>query len=669
MTESWDELEAMLRAMRLEPLSARSRQQVLARLAAAPAPLCARRPHYGRWLAASAAAALVAALGVWLVGRATHGPGPVARPPVKEDHRQTPTAIALSVGWHVEPTGNAVYEVTSPDRISLRHGELLVESRSSAERGAVPPLGIETPAGAVRAAGAKFYIGSHFLPTETRDSKGAVVMTSFTRVLVLAGVVALANAQGNVIGQANQLLAAQTGKAPANYAVTANSDFAIDLYRQLSQGNPDGNLFFSPYSISSALAMAAEGARGQTALEMGQALRFPAAARRIGDDAQLIPWNTSLLHTGMAQLTGRLEKAQKPVPQEITDKVAELRKQIEASYARGNALLKTRPTGWLHQRLDELQKSAKLKDELAEVLSHVDQYEVHVANALWGEKSHPFLPSYVQTIHGFYKTGGLFSVDFKNNPETARQEINAWVEKQTADKIKDLLSLGSVDPNTRLVLTNAIYFLGNWTNKFDAKSTSDQDFSVSSTEKVKAPLMHQLHNYRYWANNSLQVLELPYKGGDLAMLVLLPRQADGLAAVEKSLSAASIGKARAKLQPENVDAYLPKFKLHASFELNGPLTALGMKQAFVAGKADFAGIDGGEGLLYISRVIHRAFVDVNERGTEAAAATVVHHVLGLPAVPAHPVVFRADHPFLFLICDNHSGSVLFLGRMTNPKGQ
>ena len=493
-------------------------------------------------------------------------------------------------------------------------------------------------------------------------------MTSLTRVLVLAGVVTLANAQGSVTGQANHLLAAETGKPPVNYAVTANSDFAVDLYRQLSKGSPDQNLFFSPYSVSSALAMAAEGARGQTALEMGQALRFPAAARRIGDDAQAIPWNTSLLHTGMAQLNERLEKSQKPVPQEVRAQAAELGKQIAASYARASALLKDRPKGWLHERLDEFKKSAQLKDQLKEVLSHVDQYEIHIANALWGEMTQPFQQPYLDTIGKFYKTGGLFPVDFKNNPEAARQEINAWVEKQTADKIKGLLGPGSVNNNTRLVLTNAIYFLGNWTEPFKPAATSEQDFSVSVGKKVKSPLMHQVHKFRYYANRSLQVLELPYKGGDLSMLVLLPLEADGLSAVESGLSAAGIGRLHASLQPEDVEVYLPKFKLETSYELNGPLEALGMKRAFVAGQADFSGMDGGTGYFSLSQVFHKAFVDVNERGTEAAAATAVH-VLGAAAVPPHQFVFRADHPFLFLICDNQSGSILFLGRMMEPKGQ
>ena len=686
MTERWDELETMLRSMRLEPLSARSRQEILARLAAAPAPLRARRPHYGRWLATTAAAALVAALGVWLVSRAVHGPGPdagpgpVAGPPVKEGNPRAPTAIALAAGWHVEPTGSAVYEVTSSNRISLRHGELLVESRPAAGQDAVPPLDIETPAGTVRAAGTKFYIGSHSLPSQTTNSKGNVVMTSLTRVLVLAGVVTLANAQGSVTGQANHLLAAETGKAPVNYAVTANSDFAVDLYRQLSKGSPDQNLFFSPYSVSSALAMAAEGARGQTALEMGRALRFPATARRIGDDAQAIPWNTSLLHTGMGQLNERLEKAQKPVPQEVTGKIAKLQKQIEVAKDRMGADLKKQieDAKKAHQRTDLLEPSAEetkkyrqLIAELSEVSSHMDQYdqcEVHVANALWGEKTHPFQQPYLDTIGKFYKTGGLFPVDFKNNSEAARLEINSWVEKQTAGKIKDLLARTTVDDKTRMVLTNAIYFRGNWTEPFEPGATSEQDFKVVGGKTIKAPLMHQVHEYRYWANRSLQVLELPYQGGDLSMLVLLPREADGLAAVENSLSAARIGQLRAKLQSETVDAYLPKFKLETSYELNDSLAALGMKQAFVVGQADFSGIDGGTGYFSISQVIHKAFVDVNERGTEAAAATGVAKLAeDKPLAP--PVVFRADHPFLFLICDNPSGSILFLGRMVDPKGQ
>jgi serine protease inhibitor len=587
----------------------------------------------------------------------------------------------LASGWRVEPTGNAVYRIATPRLIHLERGELLIESLPLVGGTETrPALSVETPAGTAQAAGTKFYIGSHLLPSETTKSKGNVAMTSLTRVLVLAGAVTLANAQGSVTGQANHLLAAETGKPPVNYAVTANSDFAVDLYRQLSKGNADENLFFSPYSISSALAMAAEAARGQTALEMGQVLRFPPAARRIGGDAQAIPWNTSLLHTGMGQLNQRLEKSHKPIPQEITEKMAKLQKEIEVAKDRMRADLKKQieDAKKAHQRTDLLEPSAEetkkyrqLIAELSEVSSQMDQYdqvEVHVANALWGEKSQPFQQPYVDTIAKFYTAGGLFPVDFKNNAEAARQEINAWVEKQTADKIKGLLGPGSVDDKTRMVLTNAIYFLGSWTSRFDPTSTSAQDFNVLGGKKVKAPLMHQTHEYRYWANRSLQALELPYKGGDFSMLVLLPRAADGLAAVEESLSAAHIAQLRAKLQAKDVEVFLPKFKLETAYTLNDPLEALGMKQAFIVGQADFSGIDGGTGYFNISEVIHKAFVDVNERGTEAAAATGVAMLADdEPHIP--PVVFRADHPFLFLICDNQSGSILFLGRMMNPKGQ
>lgn len=430
-------------------------------------------------------------------------------------------------------------------------------------------------------------------------------MTNLTRVLVLAGVVTLTNVHGSVTGTANHLLAAEAGKAPVNYAVSANNDFAIDLYKQLATEKQGENLFFSPYSISNALAMTAEGARGETAAQMGKALCFPTAARRIGSDAQLIPWNVALIHTGYAEL---------------------------------------------NQRFNASKRS----------------YELRVANALWGEMTHPFLQAYVDTIHEYYKTGGLFTVDFRGDPEAVRLRINEWVEQQTANKIKDLIAEGQIDSSTRLVLTNAIYFKGKWQNVFMKSNTRQRDFSVSATKKIKTPQMFQEDNLRYSEYASLKVLELPYKGRDLSMLILLPSGIDGLPALEKSLSAERIGKLRSKLRPRRVEVYLPKFRLEMAFELKPALEALGMKQAFT-GAADFSGIDG-EHYLSISAVIHKTFVDVNEVGTEAAAATAV--ILGRgtgmpPRVP--PAVFRADHPFLFMICDRWSGSILFLGRVINPR--
>lgn len=428
-------------------------------------------------------------------------------------------------------------------------------------------------------------------------------LRSLTRVLVLAGAVTLANALGSVTGQTNHLFAAEAGKAPVNYALTANNDFALDLYKQLSKENRGKTLFFSPYSVFSALAMAVEGARGTTAEEMGKVLCFPTDVRNLKDAAQLIPWRTAMIHTGMAALNERLNARNQP-------------------------------------------------------------YELRVANALWGEQSHPFLPAYVRMIHKCYRTGGLFPVDFHGNPEAARHQINAWVEEQTAQKIKDLVPQGAITDLTRMVLTNAIYFKGDWDSQFKKDQTREGDFMVSATEKVKAPLMRKSDIYQYADDGSVQVLELPYKGRELSMLVLLPKGAGGLPKLEKSLTGKKLGDLRSKLQSELVDAAVPKFNLETAYGLEDTLKALGMKAAFLQGTANFSGIDGLDDLS-LSAVIHKAFVEVNEQGTEAAAATATM-MLGGSAAPVKPIQFRADHPFVFIICDRQDGTILFLGRMMNP---
>lgn len=220
---------------------------------------------------------------------------------------------------------------------------------------------------------------------------------------------------------------------------------------------------------------------------------------------------------------------------------------------------------------------------------------------------------------------------------------------------------------TRLVLTNAIYFKGDWANQFKKDQTHDANFMVSTAQKVKVPLMHKKQSYPFVQDALLQVLELPYKGNDLSMLVLLPKETEGLADLESSLSASKIAELRAKLRSRPVDVYLPKFKLDASFSLTKTLQELGMKLAF-AETADFSGMDGRRD-LHISAVIHKAFVNVNEEGTEAAAATgVVNRVMARP-ISKPPVIFRADHPFVFAICDKRDGSILFLGRVADPVGE
>ena len=427
-----------------------------------------------------------------------------------------------------------------------------------------------------------------------------------TRMFLLIGLLSL----GNMLCVAHGKAATpptETGRRSVDLATSADVDFAVKLYGQLSREKDyrNRNLFFSPYSIFSALSMTAEGARGETAAEMGQTLCFPAAAKNTGPDAAERPWDMGVLHAGIAALDRRYNAPKRP-------------------------------------------------------------YMLRLANALWGERSHPFLQSYIDTIGRFYKTDGLFNVDFSNNHEAARLRINRWVEKQTEGKIKNLIPRGPIDEATRLVLTNAIYFNGTWRDAFDEEYTEPADFTVPSGKKTQVPMMFHLKDHRYTEDGSLQIVELAYKGDDLSMLAVLPKDAAGLAELERSLSHERIERWRAGLRSRKVEVHLPKFKLEMSFELKSVLTALGMKQAFT-GSADFSGIDGMANYLYISAVIHKSFVDVNEVGTEAAAATaVITGKTGPPPPSAKPVEFRADHPFLFVICDNSSGNILFLGRMMNP---
>jgi serpin B len=242
--------------------------------------------------------------------------------------------------------------------------------------------------------------------------------------------------------------------------------------------------------------------------------------------------------------------------------------------------------------------------------------------------------------------------------ETARRTINRWVESQTRDKIKELLKPGILDPATVLVLANAIYFKGDWAIPFKPKNTRSLPFHLTSANQVNTPMMHQARlDCRYHRDPEVEVLELPYKGDRLSMVVLLPRQLDGLAGLEQGLTAPKLKGWIGSLARSDVDVWFPKFKATSAFGLNDKLKALGMVAAF--GAADFTGMFQ-QGGASISAVVHKAFVEVNEQGTEAAAAT------GVVMESSRPPSFRADHPFLFLIRDQSTGSVLFLGRIVNP---
>ncbi len=400
---------------------------------------------------------------------------------------------------------------------------------------------------------------------------------ALTVVMLLSGLL--------VWGATEALSAPQDADAGA--LVRGNNTFALNLYGELKE--QEGNLFFSPFSISAALAMTYGGARGNTAAQMEQVLYFEVTAER--------------LHQTFAQLL----------------------EQLNARGKKGG-------------------------------------YQLSVANALWGQQGVGFLKKFLDLTEKHYGAG-LQQVDFAAATEAARQTINAWVEKETQGKIKDLIQPGVLNALTKLVLTNAIYFKGTWAEQFDRKATRDTPFTLATRRQVKVPMMHKTENFGYTEAEGFQALELPYAGDDLSMVIFLPREVDGLAALEKELSLENLESWLGGLRRQTVQVSLPRFTMTSEFGLQDVLKSLGMTDAF-SGAADFSGMTGRRD-LFISAVIHKAFVDVNEEGTEAAAATAV--VMMTSAAPRPPVVFRADHPFLFLIRDNRSGSILFIGRLVNPK--
>ena len=368
--------------------------------------------------------------------------------------------------------------------------------------------------------------------------------------------------------------------------VEGNTAFALDLYGKLKKNQ--GNLFLSPYSISTALAMTYAGARENSEKQMANVLHFT-------------PGNN----------------------------------QLHPSFSR------------LEAQLNAIQGEGDI--------------ELSVANALWAQKDYFFLKTFLDLIENNY--GAVInSVNFKGACEAVRIKINKWVEEKTKDKIKDLIKPGVLDPLTRLVLTNAIYFKGNWASQFEKSKTKEEKFWLDSSNSIKVPMMVQKQDFRYMESESLKMLELPYAGNDLSMIVLLPKEIDGLGKLETSLTVENLTNWLSLLKEKEIRVFLPKFKMSSQFNLSQTLSSMGMPDAFKR-KADFSGMTDNKD-LYISAVIHKAFVDVNEEGTEAAAATAV--AMKFLSMPAPPPVFRADHPFLFLIRHNSSESILFLGRVVNP---
>jgi len=412
----------------------------------------------------------------------------------------------------------------------------------------------------------------------------------------------------NTVGNCNEVKETQPKKDGDTELITkGNSEFAIALYRELR--NKKGNLFFSPYSISTALAMTYAGAKGETEKQMATVLNFPTLGR-VG-----------------SQDSGESMVEKKTLTQE----------QFAQSYAKVITDLNTR--------------------------AEKGNYQLWVANALWGQQGYGFLKEFLQLMENNYG-GQFFEVDFVKATEAARQKINAWIEKKTNNKIKDMIQKGVLDSMTRLVLTNAIYFKGNWASQFNKALTKDAPFTLLNGKKLDVPMMHQKAKFGYTQTDDIQVLELPYVDDELSMIILLPKHVEGLGGLEETLNNENLSQWLSKISKREVSVFVPRFEMTSQFSLASVLESMGMKDAF-SREANFSGMTG-ERDLYISAVIHKAYVDVNEEGTEAAAATAV--ALKMTAIgPSQTPIFRADHPFVFLIRDNQTGSILFMGRVANPK--
>jgi len=373
--------------------------------------------------------------------------------------------------------------------------------------------------------------------------------------------------------------------------IDGNTVFAFDLYQALKE--KDGNLFYSPHSISVALAMTYAGARSDTAEQMADTLEFLLEQER--------------LHPAF---------------------------------------------NWLDVELASRGEGAQGKDG--------EGFRLNIVNAIWGQKDYSFLTEFLDVLAENYGAG-LRILDFMNEAEKSRLAINDWVSDQTEDRIKDLIPEGAIDALTRLVLTNAIYFNAAWAYPFDEDVTANGAFYLLDGGQVNVPMMQQMQSFGYTDGEGYQAVELLYDGDELSMVILLPASGN-FQAFEEGLEAQKVSDIISDLQLAQVTLTMPRFEFDSEFSLKDTLAEMGMPVAF-SEAADFSGMTGTRDLC-ISAVLHKAFVSVDEAGTEAAAATAV--IVGETAVPGQSVEVTVNRPFIFLIRDIETGSILFVGRVLNP---
>lgn len=409
-------------------------------------------------------------------------------------------------------------------------------------------------------------------------NKRKFILVTLLSILALLCIGCIENSTGNTKSTIN-------ADSVEEYDIaTANNAFAFDMYSMIKSDVE--NIFFSPYSIFTAMAICYDGAEGSTKEQISNVFYYPLS---------------------------------KPV--------------LEGS----------------------------TKEMIDTINSDNDAYDLETANALWVLEEYPLNEQYVFNAENYYD-GMIIPLDFAGQPEESRLIINSWVEKKTNDKIKDLLAEGSIDGNTRLIITNAVYFNGTWLQEFEEAGTRKKVFYLSDGQEKQVDTMYAIETYNYGKDKNAQILELPYKGDDISMYIILPSK-NNIKEFENDLTLDYYNELKDNLNSDEIKILLPKFTFEARAELNEPLQDMGIVDAFDSDMADFSGISASDGLS-ISEVIHQAYIGVNEKGTEAAAAT---GIVMEDSLPYYKYEFTADHPFMFFIEDKRTGCILFMGKVENPE--
>lgn len=477
-------------------------------------------------------------------------------------------------------------------------------------------------------------------------------------------------------------------KSTMHNLTQANNNFAFAMLKRLTATKPAENQFLSPFSIESALTIALEGAREKTAAEMGTALSFPDSLKSSGAR----PWDMGRMRKDYNELLTSLTPPSGPAVDETRRELTGLKQELE----KVNAEVKQLSAAGNFTESNKLAtKSRQLSQRVHALAKTVDQFELATANSLWVEKTYPLSKAFQQTVEQFYGSSEAIACNFSGQPEVERVRINDWVAKNTRDKILNIIPEGMLSPDTCLVIANAIYFKGAWAKPFTTSNTAEAEFTMAGGRKSNVQMMSapglDVANYvafngdgsifetpamvgggfdpidGYPSSTGFQAVELPYLGDRLSMLILLPRSVDGLNNLVESFNAEKFQACRAALKSRKVNVKMPKFKMETTYNLIPDLQALGMREAFSRSQANFSGLTESQSpsdRLFISIIIHKAFVEVNEEGTEAAAATVVG--MERTAAPVkRPFIpdFTADHPFLAAIVDRQSDMILFIGKV------